>query len=118
MRPFTGRSSARASAINASASRGMTPAFCGSSPVFTWMKRSGHCPNSCARRAMVFASFGRSSVWIASANSIACRALLVCSGPIKCRTMSSYCPRKSGHLPAASCTLFSPKNRCPCRLSL
>ena len=40
---------------------GITPAFCSSSPVFTWMKRSGHCPISCASRAIVRASLGRST---------------------------------------------------------
>ena len=86
------------SAIRASASAGSTPAFCGSSPVLTCTKRSGHRPISCASRARVVTSFDRSSVWIASAISIAARALLDCSGPIRCSASPRIVPAKVGPL--------------------
>ena len=50
IRPSSGSSSLRAWAISAAASRGRTPAFCGSSPVLTCRNRRGHAPAFVALR--------------------------------------------------------------------
>ena len=50
---------------------------------------------------------------MASKRATASATLLVCSGPIRCSSISGKALRSAGHLPAASCTRFSPKRRWP-----
>ena len=113
IRPLSGRPSSRACAISAGASRGATPAFCGSSPVFTWTnRRSGDARprvdlgSSGHRRAWAGRASGsrrtarprRAPCWSAAARSDAAR-------------YPGYSAFSAGHLPCASCTRFSPKTR-------
>ena len=44
-------------------------------------------------------------------------ALFDCSGPIRCSSMSGNSAFRSGHLPCASCTRFSPNTRCPASIT-
>ena len=59
------------------------------------------------------AILSRSTVSMTSNSATACLALLDCSGPIRCSSMSGNSALSAGHLPSASCTRFSPKTRWP-----
>ena len=52
-------------------------------------------------------------VSITSKTSSAVLILLDCRGPIKCNSIFLYFFFKGNHLLEASCTLFSPKIKCP-----
>ena len=109
-------SSSRHSATSAGASLGSTPAFCGSAPVLTWMKRESRLPWRCISSATARAIFSRSIEWMASNSSTASFVLLDCSGPMRCNSTSGNSAFSAGHLALASCTRFSPNRRWPaCR---
>ena len=114
IRPLTCRPQrSRQAARKASASRGGMPAFCGSSPVLTWTSSRGARPARTISRPSSIARLSRSTVSITSNSATASRALLDCSGPMRCSSTPLNCVRRAGHLALASCTRFSPKTRCP-----
>ena len=73
--------------MKASAFSGRTPDFCGSPPVLTSTNRRGRLPALSISRASAAAIFSRSTVSMTSKVSIASRALLLCSGPIRCNSI-------------------------------
>ena len=112
--PTIGRSSrSRQSRTKASAASGMTPDFCGSSPVLTSIRHGSRRPVRSISRAKAIARRGRSTVSITSNKATASLTLLVCNGPIRCRARSGNDRRSAGYFASASCTRFSPNSRWP-----
>src|ERR1700730_470080 len=107
----------RQAAMKASASSGRTPAFCGSAPVLISTNRTGERPCLSISLASAAHRLGRSTEWMASNRSTASRALLDCSGPIRCNSRPGWLSRSGGHLAWASWTRFSPKLRWPAAIT-
>ena len=89
------------------ASCGRTPAFCGSSPVLTCTSSRGRRPWRAISAARASAIFGRSTLSMTSKVSTASRALLDCSGPMRCSSTSGKIARAAAPIwraPPAPCS--------------